>query len=449
MKFSQIALLGAATLAVAQPHAHNHAHRHPARHGSPVEARDGDYVVVTETAPAPVKTVYELNGTPIPLDDVEEGLKDGKYVLIGDTSSPVPTTSIAPSTSSTPTPTPTPTPSTSEAAKFIQKPTTSETPTSTYVAPTTSAAPTPSSTSVAPAPASSSSSSSTGTTGLTQEFKSGQVKCSEFPSAYGAVYADWLDLSGWIGVQQVPDYSFGIDEAISYIETIISGSGSGCTEKSFCSYACPAGYQKSQWPTAQGSTGQSIGGLYCNADGYLELSNTLETTLCIPGTGGVEVTNNLSKNVCVCRTDYPGTESETVALDTQPGQTYALTCPDANTYYKWEDASTSAQYYINPQGVAASDACTWSSAGSNCGNWAPVNAGVGRGTDGVTYLSLFPNAPTNPDGTLDYTIKITGDVSDKCVYSGGTYTMNGNSSPHGCTVAITNGGTAVFEFDES
>jgi hypothetical protein len=436
MKFESIVVLGAATLAVAQPRAHNHAHHHPARHGSPVDARD----LVTEVAPPVIATVYEVNGTPIPYKDVEQGLKDGKYILVPEaTTSAEPTTSVAPSTSSTPTPTPTPTPSpTSEAAKFFQKPSSSETPTSTYVAPTTSAAPSPTSTYVAPAPASSSSSSSsgsTGGTGLTQEFKSGQHKCTEFPADYGVVYADWLELSGWTGIQNVPGFSLGIDAAISYISTVISGSGQACTENSFCSYACPAGYQKSQWPTAQGATGQSIGGLYCNSNGYLELANDVSKYLCIPGTGGVEVSNKLSKNVCVCRTDYPGTESETVALDTQPGQTYPLTCPDASTYYKWENAGTSAQYYINPQGVPASKACTWSSEGSNCGNWAPVNAGVGKGTDGVTYLSIFPNAPTNPDGTLDYSIKITGDVSDDCSYSGGTYTMNGNASPHGCTVS--------------
>lgn len=442
MKIESIVILGAATLAVAQPRAHKHAHRHA--HG----ARD----IVTEEAPPVIATVYEVGGVPIPYDEVEQGLKDGKYVLVPEaTTSAEPTTSVAPSTSATPTPTPTPTPSsTSEAAKFIQKPSSSsssssssETPTSTYVAPTTSASPSPTSTYVASAPASSSASSSgsssgssgsTGT-GLTSKFQSGQISCSTFPSDYGAVYADWLDLEGWTGIQNVPGFSLGIDAAISYIETVISGSGGGCTKNSFCSYACPAGYQKSQWPTAQGSTGQSIGGLWCNSDGYLELANSDEEYICIPGTGGVEVSNKLSKNVCVCRTDYPGTESETIALDTQPGQTYPLTCPDASTYYKWENAGTSAQYYINPQGVSASEACTWSSAGSNCGNWAPVNAGVGKGTDGVTYLSIFPNAPTNPDGTLDYTIKITGDVSDDCSYSSGTYTMNGNASPNGCTVS--------------
>ena len=103
MKFSELALLSAATLVAAQPHAHNHAHRHPARHGSPVEARDG--LVVTETAPAPVVTVFKLDGKDIPASEVEKGLADGLYVLVGgELSTAAPTTSVAPAASSTPAP---------------------------------------------------------------------------------------------------------------------------------------------------------------------------------------------------------------------------------------------------------------------------------------------------------------------------------------------------------
>ena len=422
MKFSQIALLSAATLAVAQPH--NHAHRHPARHGSPVEGRDA--AAVTQTVPGPIVTVYELNGQDISYDEVEAGLKSGKYILIGDTISTV----IPAPTSTSTTPSSTPTHSTSEAAQFFQKPSSSSVaPTPTYVAPTTSAAPAPAKTSAA----ASSSSSSGGN--VDAEFPSGTIPCSTFPSEYGAVYVDWLGLEGWLGVQQVPNFNFGVDSAISYIETAISGSG-GCTKNSFCSYACPAGYQKSQWPSAQGNTGQSIGGLYCNSDGMLELSRSSVPQICISGTGGVQVTNNLSKNVAICRTDYPGTESETVPLNTEPGQTYQLTCPDASTYYTWEGSATSAQYYINPSGTSVGDACQWGSAGSNIGNWAPVNCGVGKGTDGTTYISLFQNAPTNPTGTLDFSIKITGGVSGECSYSGGQFYNNGVVSSTGCTVSL-------------
>lgn len=437
MKFYQIALFSAATVAAAQHH--NHLHRHPARHGSPVEARDA--AAVTETVPGPIVTVYELDGQDISYDDVEQGLKDGKYILIGDTISTVipATTSAAPTTSSTPTPKPS---STSEAAEFFQeKASTSSTSTPT---PTTSATPTPTTSSESSSTSSSSSSSSSGN--VNAEFPSGTIPCSTFPSEYGAVYVDWLGLEGWTGIQQVPGFAgdLSTDTPITYIATAVSGSG-GCSENNFCSYACPAGYQKSQWPASQGSTGQSVGGLYCNSNGMLELSRPSVSQICVQGAGGVQVTNNLSQNVAICRTDYPGTEAETVPLNTEAGGTYPLTNVNSASYYTWEGSSTTAQYYINPQGASVSDACCWGSAGTNLGNWAPVNAGVGQGSDGVTFISLFPNVPTNPDGTLDYTIKITGDVSGSCEYTGGKYYSNGVESSTGCTVSVTSGGTATFD----
>lgn len=166
--------------------------------------------------------------------------------------------------------------------------------------------------------------------------------------------------------------------------------------------------------------------------------------ICTAGVGNVQAKNTLSKNVAICRTDYPGTESETVALNVTPGSTVEVTCPDASSYYTWGGAATSAQYYINPSGYSVDDACVWGSSGTNLGNWAPVNMGVGKGLSGMTYISLFPNAPTNPDGVLDFNIKITGGVSGSCSYSGGTYYSNGVASATGCTVSVT--GTAVFEF---
>jgi hypothetical protein len=421
MKFSRIALLSAATLIAAQPH--NHLHRHKNRQGSPVQGRD----VVTTIVAGPVTTEYVLNGVAIPYDVVEAGIANGIYVLIGETIS---TVLPAPSSAS-------PTPSSSEAAEFFQEPSTSTTPTPTPTpAPaTTQAAPVPATTASA-APASVSSSSSGN---VNSDFPSGTIPCSQFPSGWGPVSADWLGLGGWTGVQNVPGFTFGIDAAISYIETAISGSD--CTPGSFCSYACPAGYQKSQWPAAQGSTGQSIGGLYCNADGFLELSRTTVSQLCTAGVGNVQVTNSLSANVCICRTDYPGTEGETIPLNVGPGDTLPVTNPDANNYYIWEGAFTSAQYYINPSGTPVAEACVWGSAGGNVGNWAPVNMGVGQGSTGETFISLFPNAPTNPDGELDFDITITGGVSGDCEYkmnsagTGRTYWSNGVESATGCTVS--------------
>ena len=405
MKYISVALLGAASLAVAELHGHNHGHHHAARRASPVEAREA----VTKVVQGAVETVYVLDGKDIPLAQVQEGLKDGKYIVLPDaTTSTQATTKTAP--------------------QFFQKTTTTAAPT------TTTAKPKPTAPAAPPAPpAPAPPAANPGAGNVNTPFPSGQIPCSQFPSEYGAVPVPWMGLGGWAGVQQTPDFTFGLDKAISYIATAIEGSG--CTEKAFCSYACPAGYQKSQWPAAQGSTGQSIGGLYCNTNGMLELSNPSEPTICIAGTGGVQVKNTLSKNVCICRTDYPGTESETIPLDVLPGETSPLTCPDANTYYQWEGAHTSAQYYVNPSGAPCSEACTWGSAGTNLGNWAPMNAGVGKGTDGITYLSIFQNAPTNTDGKLNFNVRITG-ASGDCEYVGGQYLQNGQVSPTGCTVSL-------------
>jgi len=158
------------------------------------------------------------------------------------------------------------------------------------------------------------------------------------------------------------------------------------------------------------------------------------------GTGSIKVQNKLSKNVAICRTDYPGTESETVPLNTLGGNTYELTCPDANNYYTWGGAFTSAQYYVNPSGVSEADGCQWGTgtvgvAGKNIGNWAPVNIGVGKGPAGTTYISMFQNKPTNPDGVLDFDITITGDISGDCKYKGGKFYNNGVYDPSGCTVS--------------
>jgi len=428
MKLSQLAILGTFTLVYAQKH--RHAHRHAdKRAGSPVEARD----VVTTVVQSEATVFVDKSGKTLDSAIVIPGLADGEFIMIPDsTTSSTSSTSTSSSSSST------------EAAQFFQVQTTSSSaPASTSEAPASSAPP-PAATSSSVAASSSSSSSGSSGGGLNSNFPSGTIPCSSFPSAYGAIAADWLGLSSWIGIQYVPNYTSG-DASISDISTGVVGSNAECTANSFCSYACPPGYQKSQWPASQGSTGQSIGGLYCDSNGMLELSRPSVPQLCITGTGQVQVQNTLGSQVSICRTDYPGSESETVPLSVQPGQTEELTCPDASNYYMWEGSFTSAQYYINPLGVGIEDACQWQSAdvqGSwhgapgNIGNWAPVNIGVGKGPDGSTYISLFQNAPTNPDGTLDFSITIKGDISGSCSYSGGQYWSNGAVSGSGCTVRL-------------
>jgi hypothetical protein len=131
-------------------------------------------------------------------------------------------------------------------------------------------------------------------------------------------------------------------------------------------------------------------------------------------------------------------------LNVAAGATEPICNPDASTYYTWEGSATSAQYYINPSGTDVSKACQWGSSGGNIGNWAPVNMGVGKSTAGETFISLFQNSPTNPDGVLDFNIKITGGVSGDCEYKSGKYYNNGVESSTGCTVSVT--GTALFVF---
>jgi len=83
-------------------------------------------------------------------------------------------------------------------------------------------------------------------------------------------------------------------------------------------------------------------------------------------------------------------------------------------------------------------------AGSNMGNFSPLNIGVGKSeSDGITYISIFQNAPTNTDGKLDFDIEITGDVSGKCAYKNGKYYTDGKETPSGCTTGVR--GEAVFE----
>jgi hypothetical protein len=178
----------------------------------------------------------------------------------------------------------------------------------------------------------------------------------------------------------------------------------------------------------------------------LELSRPGVPQLCITGTGQIQVSSSLGSPISICRTDYPGSESETIPLQVNPGQTEQLTCPDAGNYYVWEGGSTSAQYYVNPLGVLPKDACWWQSAdvtgpwfGSpgNVGNWAPLNLGVGKSSGGQTFISLIPNRPTNPNGKLDYNVKITGDVSGSCEYIAGMFYQDGNANSAGCTVSAT------------
>ncbi|OMP87888.1 Protein NCA3, mitochondrial [Diplodia seriata] len=409
-------LLATASALAVGSGSHRHAHFHPRRE---VEKRQ-DVDVQME-----VVTVCELNGAIIPQSECDEGIAAGRLIWadgelsVAAASFEAPTSSSAPpastssaaytppASSSTPTPTPTPSPSsTSEAAKST--------------------------------PTKSSSSSSSSAKGLDSDFPD-DIPCSEFPSDYGAVPVSWMGLGGWIGVQTANIVgASGLDDIMTTVADMCLGD-SCCTEGAYCSYACPAGYQKAQWPTAQGATGQSVGGLLCS-DGKLTLTNPNFKTLCIKGSDKVtvQVQSELSEQAAVCRTDYPGTEAMVIPIDVQPGELQPLTCPEQTSYYQWKGKATSAQYYINPLGVSVEDGCTWSNGDSPIGNWAPINLGVGY-SNGAAWLSIFQNKPTTLE-KLDFNIELKGDnMSGTCKYIVGKGFCSGSSydscNDDGCTVS--------------
>jgi hypothetical protein len=439
--FIQIALTATLVAGVtAQPHVHLHRHHHAKKYEhAVVEKRDS--VTVTSVVAATV-TEYVLDGEKVDIQKAQDGIEGGDFVVVGSstptfTPPPPPPSSTSSTVSSS---------STTVAAQFFEhKSSTSSIP-APVETPTSSAK--PAETPVA--------------TGIDAPFPTGDdaPPCSEFPSAWGAIPIKWLGTEGWTSLQQPSNgYIPGVK-----INTIVAPTTGGCRENMFCSYACPPGYQKSQFPQdSQGATGQSVGGLWCDATGKLRLTRPSHKTLCQKGAGGVVIKNSLSGTAAVCGTDYPASENMVVPLETTPGGTFELTNTDSSDYYVWNNQPTTAQYYVNNLDVPLEEACTWKSAmfPDSAGNWAPINIGVGKATTGITFLSIFPNLPTST-AKLNFNIRITGDVNMECKLENGVYS-NGNSA--GCTVSLIDptlnlcslltrgqtaiskpGGTAVIEF---
>ncbi|KAM0437422.1 hypothetical protein ACHAPT_001784 [Fusarium lateritium] len=432
----------AATLA-AGASAHQHQHVHNRRHaGSKVQKRGAN--VVTEYVVAATETVYELAGKQLNHDEAKAGLDGGNLIIVGESNPtyqpPAPAETAQPE------------PQKQKAeigAQFYQSKAEQVTSAPVAAAPTTvvevvSSVPAekPKAKPATKTPSNSGSSSggsSSGGQGISRKFESGKVLCSEFPSEYGAAALDWLKLGGWSGIQYVPDFSLN-SVSITEIHTAIKGDG--CTKGSMCSYACPPGYQKTQWPKAQGSTKESVGGLYCNEDGYLELTREGYDTLCEPGAGGVSIQNDLDEDVVTCRTDYPGTENMVIPALASAGGSVDICNPDQDKYYIWDGSGTSAQYYVNKKGYSVEDACVWDSPkGKDAGNWSPIVLGVGRAADGITYISIFQNLPTST-AELDFNIEITGDVNSKCSYINKKWTGGAN----GCTTGMKEGGKAIVRY---
>ena len=252
-----------------------------------------------------------------------------------------------------------------------------------------------------------------------QTFQDGTIPCTEFPAGQGVIALDWIGEGGWSGVEH-PDTS----------------TGGACTEGSWCSYACQPGMSKTQWPADQPADGRSVGGLLCQ-NGYLYRTNTDTDYLCEWGVDSAVVVSELSQNVAICRTDYPGTENMDIPTYVQAGQTLPLTVVNQDTYYTWRGMKTSAQYYVNNAGVPLDEGCIWNVAGSGKGNWAPLNFGAGY-TNGVSYLSLIPNP--NNRSPMNYNVKIVAYdensvINGECVYENGSF----SGGEDGCTVAVTSG----------
>ena len=327
MKLHSIAIAVAATagsLGAASPSPHrHHQHKHAA------EKRGANHVTVVNV-PGPTVMAYELNGQLVPESEVCDGIRSGKLKWADSNGVPDLCSSQAASPASTPAPEPATTSASSSLivapVEAYQKPTTSSeeaystpAPVPTLESSSTSSASSAASVASSPAPAASepasyspSPSSSDGDSaggdsfsgqGLDRSFPDNEIDCSDFPSDYGAVEIPWMKIGGWAGIQYVTIEG----DKVTNIDTAVPG-GKNCTAGAMCSYACPPGYQKSQWPSTQGSTGQSVGGLQCNENGKLCLTNKeLSDTLCIKGTGATSVHNTMSKNAAICRTDYPGT----------------------------------------------------------------------------------------------------------------------------------------------
>ncbi|CUS14071.1 unnamed protein product [Tuber aestivum] len=261
-----------------------------------------------------------------------------------------------------------------------------------------------------------------------REFKDGAIPCSKFPSDYGAMELPWHTKDGWSGIQ----YNGG------------NADNEGvCKEGSLCSYACPPGFSKAQWPSDQPASGESHGGLLCKG-GVLTLTRPDCKYLCEPGAGGISVKNELSKVVAVCRTDYPGSENMVVPLQCDPGTEKPLTAPDADspTAYKWKGGATSAQYYVNNAGVSVKEGCLWGKEGGEVGNWAPYIFGAGK-KGGKIWISVSKNP--NNSKPANFNVSIVGGVGGKkceCIMG---VCQDGGA---GCTVTVEPGQKAYYRMWE-
>lgn len=454
MKVFVLLLASALSFAAARPKVHGHGRYHLLK-------RDEGHVVI-EYVLADGNT-----GTKITKEQAMKGLEEGIYTIAADgtpqlVQPPIKPQEVPPAPVEAPAPSPQPPAPVEAPAPAPQPPASEELPIKASIqAPVSEPEPeqelAPLVVASAPAYGPVSSSVAASAQGLYEDFPDGELDCSTFPSQYGALSLDYLGLGGWTGIQYCKGKG---PQGYSDIETIVPDMCSGpdcCKEGAYCSYACPAGYDKDQWPVKQGETGQSIGGIQCRG-GKLRLTNPERTKkLCYkPDDVTVEVTieNQLSTEVAACKTDYPGTESMTYPVVVSPGGEQPLFCPNNREHYVWNGNAhgSSSQYYLNFAGVPVEKACTWGKKSDKTGNFTPMNFGVGfEPKTKLAFVSLFANCPTvcangSPlDGfKLDYTVEIQcDDCNGKCRYKDGMYCSGPNyencNDAAGCTVAVRSG----------
>lgn len=317
MKFLTIAIFAAAaTVTVAKPY--QRSHRHTLAHAVRMARPDATKVY----APAPIETVivYELDGHLISEEEARQGIANGtlRWGDDGVLSTSSQRSVALPTTAPNEVKQPVQQQITTTQVQQIETqqpvlPTGAATTAVEHAPPST---PAPSQ-DAAPAPVPDASpddpndlvDANGDCASCDKPFPNGVIPCSQFPYGYGAMPLNNEGLGGWSGIQD-PVYR-GAD-GFDNIRTVVKGScsdGTCCAEGTYCSYGCPNPYLKLSFPKKQGKTGQTVGGLYCNHQGMLEMADgSIGTTLCGKGSSKmtVKVQNKLKKAVSICRTDYPG-----------------------------------------------------------------------------------------------------------------------------------------------
>lgn len=282
-------IVAAAATALAKPH--GHAHRHGiAKRGSPVVY-----------APGPVETVivYELDGHSISEDDVRKGIANGTLTWgeDGNLSSSIPVVSLVAI------PAPTANANAAQPDQPEQEPDVAQ--------------PEPEHESPSQSPSFPGSYEPLDKDGncpdCDKEFPNRHFDCGSFPTGFGAIHVGNEGLGGWSGIQAPAKRDVAGFHDIMTVPTGSCPDGNCCTPGRFCSYACPNPYLKMSFPKMQGARKESVGGLFCNQNGKLEMADgSIAKTLCGIGSTRMRVfvQSKLSKPVSICRTDYPGLQSE-------------------------------------------------------------------------------------------------------------------------------------------